>query len=93
MKDRPPPAPPADATPTVKISEGSVSASVTAPDAAAAAVVCRTVPRGRRNRQGHRRWTIFGSQIEKVVVALETAGYVVERRVYSTPDATSASRP
>lgn len=73
----------------VRVTERRVSGTVVVPDATADAVLRRTVAAHRREHLGRHEWTVFGSQLPRLLAALECAGYTVER---VTPDARSASR-
>lgn len=64
---------------TVHVAERRVTADVQLPDAAADALLRRTVAAHRRERRGARSWMVYGSQLVRLVTALESAGYRVER--------------
>lgn len=75
---------------TVRVVEMKVSATVDVPDATADRVVQQVVPAHRRDRRGPWSWTVYASQLSRLVTALQHAGYRVHRAP-RTPAARSAS--
>lgn len=75
---------------TVRVTEMRVSAIVDVPDATANRVVQQVVPAHRRDRRGPWSWTVYASQLSRLVTALQHAGYRVHRAP-RTPAARSAS--
>lgn len=81
---------PALQTRVVHVVERLLSATVHVPTPAATRLLRRTATATGCEHDSDGRWIVHGTRVERVVSALEAAGYVVHRTDTSTPDATSA---